>query len=164
MFSIAPPEEPRWIDLPHGVRAEVRPADGLVRAAAEAAVLREVREQEEQRAERLELGADCADLLDLADPDLRRTYLGLGIAAKLARYAILRWEGVAQPLTPELAEAMMVRHPEMGLAFLDALLAPAQKVAEEGNASAPAPSGSSAGAPITAEAAAPMAAEPAPPT
>jgi hypothetical protein len=163
MFSIAPPEEPRWVDLPHGVRVEVRPADGLVRAAAEAAVLREVRAQEAERAARLEEGADTADLLDLADPDLRTTFLVLGIAGKLARFAIIRWEGIEQAHTPDLAEAMMVRHPDMGLAFLDALMGPAQKVTEEGNASAPAPNGFSAGAPITAGAADHPAAQPARP-
>ena len=96
------------------------------------------------------------DLPDLSDPDFRAGWSTARLAAKLARYGILAWEGVAQSHTPDLAERMMLRHHRMADAFLLAVLAPLLQETAEGNASAPAPPGSSAGAmPIAADAAGP---------
>jgi hypothetical protein len=159
MFSLTLPTAPRWLDLPHGIRVQVKPIDGLVRAAAEASVHRTIREAEAERTDRIEVGAGVADLVDLADADMRRAFISLTFAAKLARYGIVAWEGIEQDHTGDLAEQLMLQQDTIAEAFIAAYLAPVAALAAEGNASAPAPNGSSAGAPITAEAAPP----PAPP-
>ncbi len=59
MFSLDPPTEPYWVDLPRGVRVEIRPVTTAVMAAAQAGSARR-------------LGALRASEADL-DPDMARS-------------------------------------------------------------------------------------------
>jgi hypothetical protein len=80
--------EPYWLDLPRGVRVEIRPVTTAVMAAAQAAASRR-------------LGAIRAADNGL-DPDMARGLAFALLVKALARHAVTAWEGVGdaagQPL------------------------------------------------------------------
>jgi hypothetical protein len=156
MFRLSLTNEPRWLELPFGVKVEVRPAStGIVEAARSEATKRvamlQVEAQASEKAgqplEKTAFNGANAQALD----GLWQQYW----CEALARYGIVRWEGVgdtagaAQTVTAAAIEAF-ASHPVLSKAFLAAYNDAAAGVAVEGNASAPISAGSTEEAPITA--------------
>jgi hypothetical protein len=100
MLTLDLPAEPYWLDLPRGVRVEIRPVTTAVMAAAQAAVARR-------------LAAIRIANPDL-DPDMSRGLSFACLVKALARHAVTAWEGVGDaagkplPLSPEAVERLMV--------------------------------------------------------
>lgn len=140
MLTLDIPTEPRWLDLPQGVRLRVRPVTTAVMQAAQSAAAR-----------RLEAAREAGPL----DPDWERGLAFLYLVQGLARHAVLDWEGVgdmagaALPLSPEALDRLM-EHDVMAGAFWMRATAPVQALVAEGNASAPARPGTGAAGPDTA--------------
>ncbi len=124
MLTLDLPTEPYWIDLPRGVRVEIRPVNTAVMAAAQAAAARR-------------LGAVRAASDDL-DPDMARGLSFAFLVKALARHAVTAWEGVGDsagqplPLSPEAVERLMDLD-DIAAAFWDRATAPVAAVAAEGN-------------------------------
>lgn len=124
MLTLDLPTEHYWIDLPRGVRVEVKPVDTAIMTAAQSASARR-------------LGAIRAADPDL-DPDLAKGLAFALLCKALARHSFVSWEGVGNaqgdvlPLTPEAAERLMDLD-DMASAFWDAISRPIKKVAAEGN-------------------------------
>lgn len=155
MLTLTKPQ-PRWLELPHGVRVEVEPMttarataarnealrrSSIIRAEAEAA------EKAGQPMDPLAFGGGNASAL-----------AGLAVEFEieaLARFGIRRWEGIAgddgQPLavTPEACVAL-AQHDELGPAFYAAYTAPLREVSAEGEGSRPSSVSGGAGAASTA--------------
>jgi hypothetical protein len=125
MLSLDIPTEPYWLDLPRGVRVEIRPVTTAVMAAAQAAAQRRLAALREADTE--------------MDPDLARGLAFALLAKALARHAVTAWEGVGDaagkplPLSPEAVERLMDLD-EMASAFWERALLPIRTVAAEGNA------------------------------
>ena len=140
MLNLDIPTEPRWLDLPEGVRLLTRPVTTAVMQAAQSAAAR-----------RLEAAREAGPL----DPDWERGLAFLYLVQGLARHAVLEWQGVGDatgaplPLSPEAVEALM-QHDAIASAFWAGATAPARAVVAEGNACAPAPPGIGAAGPDTA--------------
>jgi hypothetical protein len=158
MFSLDIPTEPYWIDLPMGVRVKVRPVDGITVAAARTFAFTCATEARKQREERLDAGLPVDDLLDLDDMNIRDGFVKVQLAAALARYGAVDWEGVGTPEGEALpfskaGAEQMARHPVMTQPFLDACFDPSIRVVVEGNASAPGLNGSTVAGAVIARAA-----------
>jgi hypothetical protein len=99
MLSLDLPTEPYWVDLPRGVRVEIRPVTTAVMAAAQAAAQRRLAALREADVE--------------MDPDLARGLAFALLVKALARHAVTAWEGVGDaagkplPLSPEAVERLM---------------------------------------------------------
>ena len=152
-------QKPRWLALPHGVRVEVRPITTAVIEAAYA----EVQERLRPLKKAAEDAAAAGMPLDPAGANGANAAWLQGLAWQyqveaLARYGILRWEGLADmddnplPVSPA-AVAAFAAHPDLGREFWLAYRATLSEVEAEGNGSAPSSGGDGAGAPNTAEAA-----------
>ena len=124
MLTLDLPVEPYWLDLPRGVRVEIRPVTTAVMAAAQAGSARR-------------LGALRAAEADL-DPDMARGLAFAFLVKALARHAVTAWAGVGDaagkplPLSPEAVERLMDMD-EMAAAFWDRATGPVASVALEGN-------------------------------
>jgi hypothetical protein len=124
MFTLDLPTAPYWIDLPRGVRVEVKPVTTAIMAAAQAAAARR-------------LGALRAADPEL-DPDLAKGLAFALLCKGLARHSIVAWDGIGDakgnplPLTPEGAERLMDLD-DMASSFWDAISCPLASVAVEGN-------------------------------
>jgi len=124
MLTLDLPVEPYWLDLPRGVRVEIRPVTTAVMAAAQAAALRQ-------------LGAVRAASEDL-DPDMARGLAFAFLVKALARHAVTAWDGVGDaegkplPLSPEAVERLMDLD-DIAAAFWDQATRPVAAVAAEGN-------------------------------
>ena len=124
MLTLDLPVEPYWLDLPRGVRVEIRPVTTAVMAAAQAGSARR-------------LGALRASETDL-DPDMARGLAFAFLVKALARHAVTAWEGVGDtagqplPISPEAVERLMDMD-EMAAAFWDRATGPVAAVALEGN-------------------------------
>ena len=124
MLSLDLPTEPYWLDLPRGVRVEIRPVTTAVMAAAQAAAARR-------------LGTLRAATEDL-DPDMARGLAFAFLVKALARHAVTGWEGVGDtagvplPLSPEAVERLMDLD-DIAAAFWDRATGPVAAVALEGN-------------------------------
>lgn len=120
------PTEPRWIDLPQGVRLLVRPVTTAIVTAAQARASREAKA----------MGEACAAP---PDPDMARGAAFMLLCQSLARFAVAEWQGVhgpdgaALPLSPEALDALMTLD-EMAMAFFAEAMRPVNQVAAEGNA------------------------------
>lgn len=133
-------DAPRWLDLPHGVRLQVRPYDMVVwelaryRAADLAGRL-----IEESTAAR-ELGGKVSGLPDMTDPHARSAVGSALFVVALGQSVIIDWQGVGAggepvPVTAE-AVSKLLRRPALAQAFLS-LYSEAYSIsaeAEEGNA------------------------------
>lgn len=126
MIAIDLSSEPKWVDLPHGVRLKLRPATTAIVSAAQA------------RATRLAIEA-TTELAQPDDEDLRRGFAFMLLVQSLARYLVIEWEGVCDtnkqqlPLSPEAIDRLM-EHDEIAAAFWDAAMRPLRVVDAEGNA------------------------------
>jgi hypothetical protein len=124
MLTLDLPVEPYWLDLPRGVRVEIRPVTTAVMAATQAGSARR-------------LGALRAAEADL-DPDMARGLAFAFLVKALARHAVTAWEGVGDaagkplPLSPGAVERLMDMD-EMAAAFWDRATGPVATVALEGN-------------------------------
>lgn len=124
MLSLVLVSTPTWLDLPRGVRVEVRPVTTAVMAAAQAAASRR-------------LGAIRASTEDL-DQDMAKGLAFAFLVKALARHAVIAWDGVGdaagQPLdlTPEHVERLMDLD-DIAAAFWDQATRPVVAVAAEGN-------------------------------
>lgn len=140
ILSLDIPTEPRWLDLPEGVRVRIRPVTTAVMQAAQAAAGR-----------RLAAAREAESL----DPDWERGLAFAYLVTGMARHAILAWEGVcdaagvALPVSQEAIDRLM-EHDAIATAFWSLATAPANAVVAEGNGCAPAPNGTGAGARTTA--------------
>lgn len=111
-----------WIDLPHGVRVQVRAPDRALIAAANAAAVRQVRHMQGEAAVHRAAGASDR-LPDLANPDTLHGVCAAEFIVGLARFGIIAWEGVAGAdgralaLTPEGARCLA--YSPLGIAFLE---------------------------------------------
>jgi hypothetical protein len=125
MLTLDIPTEPYWIDLPRGVRLEIKPVTTAIVAAAQASAQRRLAALRE---------AD-GDL----DPDLARGLAFAYLVKALARHAVTAWEGVGDatgaplPLSPEAVERLMDLE-EMASTFFERALLPVRSVVAEGNA------------------------------
>ena len=119
--------EPRWHDLPHGVRLQLRPATTQM--------MMEVFE-ESAGAEGEKVGTDVP------------------FGRRVARRAVIDWEGVGgpdgpAPVTPEHVDALLEVCP-IWQWFQRHYLGPALGLVQEGNGSGPSPTGTSAAGSTTA--------------
>lgn len=132
---------PRWLVLAHGVKVEVRPLTTSINEAA----ISEARRRAAVHAVEADVAEKAGQPLDPLGPNganaawlegQRQQYY----AEALARYAILRWEGVADemgtplPVTPTSLEAFAA-HPTLSLSFVGTYSESLRQVAEEGNGS-----------------------------
>ena len=124
MLTLDIAREPRWLDLPQGVRLLAKPLDRITRAAAEGAAL-----------------AEAKALLGEAAQEravFNSLYFML-LARLVARRIVTAWEGVGDrdgnPLafSPAALDALMERD-DMAVAFWDAMLGRPDPVDAEGNA------------------------------
>jgi hypothetical protein len=124
MLTLDLPTTPYWIDLPRGVRVEVKPVTTAIMAAAQAAAARRLSALREAEPE--------------LDPDLAKGLAFALLCKGLARHSIVAWEGIGDakgdplPLTPEAAERLMDLD-DMASSFWDAISRPLASVAAEGN-------------------------------
>lgn len=159
MFRLSLTSEPRWLELPFGVKVEVRPAStGIVEAARSEATKRVAMMQVEAAAaekagqplDKTGFNGANAQVLD----GLWQQYW----CEALARYGITRWEGIGDAggavtaVTPAAIEAF-ASHPVLSKAFVTAYNEAVAGVALEGNGSAPSSGGSTEEAQSTAKAA-----------
>ena len=137
MIRLGMPREPRWIDLPAGVRLKVRP---LVTALMQAARFRAEKAYREQ-AEAWRVAADTgmADDLPALDTEDRKAALLFSLTVnEIASECVLDWEGVGD-VAGEPIEVRRDFLPELmshnGIAeqFWAAMTATATAVASEGN-------------------------------
>lgn len=111
--------EPHWLDLGHGVRVRVRPCATALMMAARVAAMREA--------------GESPDAIEAAGA--RTT----GLVKRLARLAVIEWEGVGDArgkpsaVTPEGVETLMDLWP-LAEAFERLYLAPALLLDSEKNA------------------------------
>lgn len=159
MFRLTLSTAPRWLELPLGIRVEVRPlTTALVEAAAAEALKRIVAmKMEASDAEKAGQPLDST-AFNGANSSALDGMWNQYRAEALARYGVIRWEGIAGtdgaplPVTPASIEAFAA-HPVLAKHFVERYSQPVNDVVEEGNGSAPSSDGSSEGAEITAEAA-----------
>lgn len=148
MFRLLPPPEPRWLDLPQGVRVQVRAVTLAEQSAMESHAARRIAALRAEIKQRDELGAPRDGLPDLDDEDIRRGLSTAYVAEGFAKAVIMAWEGVgdpagnAAPCTAANLAAFAVS--PLAMPFLEALLAPLAGARAEGNGSAPVPPGSGA--------------------
>lgn len=153
MLRLSLSSEPRWLELPLGVRVLVQPLSASVMAAAQSYAQRVLREAIIARGEAIGVGAAPAGP-DYDDPDVRNGRIAEELAVGLARFGIMDWEGVGDesgaplPITPAALEAF--GRSELSATFVAAYDAPLREAASEGNASAPTPNGSLAPGAATA--------------
>jgi hypothetical protein len=164
MVRLGLPREPYWLDLPAGVRLQVRPLTTAVMAAAQARAQQAVTELAEQVQARREAGLPLDGLPDLEDEAERAGLAQLLLVKALARHAILAWEGVlaaegddTAPVTPETVGDLMEGFWVVADAFLRHYTAPIDALLSEGNAFRPSPPGTSAAGAATAPSAGPRA-------
>jgi hypothetical protein len=137
MIRLGMPREPRWIDLPMGVRLKVRP---LVTALMQAAKFRAEREYRAAAdAWKAAAEAGLADGMAPLDTDDRKAALLFSFTVnEIARECVLDWEGVGnlegEPIAftadglPEL-----MSHNGVAEAFWSAITSAAAAVTAEGN-------------------------------
>ena len=164
MLRLAVPKEPYWLDLPAGVRVQVRPLTTAVMAAAQARAQQAVAEFAEQVQSRREAGLALDGLPDLDDDAERAGLAQLLLVKALARHAVLAWEGVLRaegdasaPVSPETVGDLMEGFWVVADAFLRRYTAPIDALISEGNACGPSLPGTSAAGAGTATSAEPKA-------
>lgn len=137
MIRLGMPREPRWIDLPMGVRLRVRPMATALVQAAKSRANREYRAAVEAWKIAAETGISDG-LAPLDTEDRKEALLFALIVNELARECVMDWEGVGnldgEPIAftadglPEL-----MSHNGVAEAFWSTMTAAAAAVAAEGN-------------------------------
>jgi len=132
MITLDLANEPRWLDLGHGVSVQVAPLTTTVMIDAR----------------------DDPAVAGLPE-DASDEVVALAMAKAVARRAILDWDGVGDaegaplPVSPEAVDALLDIFPFFE-AFQLRYVTPGFQLEQEKNGSAPSPSGTSAGAETTA--------------
>ncbi|WP_439580524.1 hypothetical protein [Elioraea sp.] len=125
MLTLDIAREPRWLDLPQGVRLLAKPLDRITRAAAEGAAQIE----------------EAKVLLGEAAQQERSVFNGLYfmlLVRLFARRVVTAWEGVGDrdgaplALSPTALDALM-EHDDMAVAFWDAMIGRPDPAEAEGN-------------------------------
>ena len=143
MIRLDLPREPHWLDLPHGVRLQVRPLDTATDAAARAAAVTDLRER----------GKDVPPAA--AKDSWRMGQTKDALARALGQLTILDWSGVLladgspAPITAE-SVALLMAIPKIATAFLRQIYAPLDRLASEGEGCGAVPGGIFRAAPDTA--------------
>lgn len=190
MLRLDLPTEPRWLDLPLGVRVRVKPLTTALEIAADNVAGRLVAERRAARGSAsvpapdeapddtvagIEPLSPPAEGRPSADAALLEADLEFGarVEAKviaLGQVLILEWEGVGNAAGTALADvtpetiAQLLRIDRIGQAFLGAVRRPLEALYAEGNGFGASPLGTSAGAPSTATGAEPHNTDAAAPT
>ena len=161
MIRLTVKKTPAWLDLPAGVRVQVRPLTTAVAQAAQyEAIRRSAAEQTEAKAQ--EEAGQPLDAVGFTAAN-RSALVGHGIEWEieaLARFGIIAWEGVAKdngeamPWDVACAEAL-AQHPNLGPVFRDQYRAAfgIEMLDAEKNAHGRLPSGEAKAAPEPATAA-----------
>lgn len=138
MIRLGVPREPRWVDMPMGVRLRMRPAITALWQAARWRADRTLRDAEAAWKAAHDAGLPV-DGPVLDDDGRKAAFLFMMTCIELARECVMDWEGVGDvtgspmPFTPDgLAELMS--HNGMAEAFWAAVTANAAAVDAEGNA------------------------------
>jgi hypothetical protein len=124
MLNLDLPTEPYWIDLPRGVRVEIKPVTTAIMAAAQGAATRRLAAVRQADPE--------------IDADLARGLAFAFLVKALARHAVTDWEGVGDAegkplqLTGEGVERLMDLD-DMAAAFWEKASMPVARVVDEGN-------------------------------
>jgi hypothetical protein len=147
------------IDLPLGVKVNVRPITTPIWHQAQAFASRAVLAFIEGEEVRDDLGIDRDTMPDLTDSDAKEGYRQLLFAQALARAAIISWHGILAEdgtpaeVTPAAINELMLVH-AFAESFVIRYTARIIRALEEGNASGPSLNGTSAKGPNTVKAAA----------
>lgn len=153
MLRLKVERQPHWLDMPQGVRVQVRPLTTAVSEAAFADALERIRPVKMAADDAAKAGTPMAS----NEPNGSNAAWLQGLQWQylvdaLARYGILAWEGIGDelgdplPVTPAACEAFAA-HPDMGREFYRLYRVEVDAVEAEGNGSAPSASGDTAGAP-----------------
>ncbi|MCK8787639.1 hypothetical protein M0638_25050 [Roseomonas sp. NAR14] len=159
MFRLTASTEPRWLELPHGVRIRVRPLSGVFLVTARNAGEIALQEEAKQAGEAARAGAplDPRDL-NVLNTDFVAARLEWAKAEHLGRHGILAWEGVVDeagapvPYTHDNAVAIAT-DPSLMRPFLEAYFATLTPAFFEGEGSGRSSDTATEEAPATAEAA-----------
>ena len=158
MLRLTMPKEPRWIDLPFGVRVLARPLTTAVNEAARAKGFRLTQRVLQDHAEITRAGGTVEGLPDLEDQDAQVGLSQLLYAQAIACVTIIEWEGVEAkeggpaPVSEETICDLMQFH-SVAEVFVVEITKAHREAIEEGNASRPARNGTSAAGRNTAKAA-----------
>ena len=157
MRLIALPKEPRWLDLPLGMRVKVRPVNSAIQNAA---LYQAKQEFVSLLTDARTGGADMEQVENLLSSSeaLKEGMFQYLYAVGLGEVAILAWEGVDDadgnpaPVNPANVRLFM-DVPGISQAFIREYEAPLRELAGEGNGSASGLNGRDKGAAPTAKAA-----------
>jgi hypothetical protein len=156
MLRLSIDTRPRWLELPHGVRVEVRPLTTAVEQAAHTEADNRLAMLKKQA----EDAAAAGQALDPTGPNGANAAWMVGqrvqmLVEALARYGITAWKGLggddgaSLPLSAE-AFAAFAAHRDLGAAFYAEYRAPVAALAAEGNVSGSTADGGGAMVPSTA--------------
>lgn len=157
MLRLTIDRRPRWLVLTHGVKVEVRPLSTSINEASVA----EARRRAAVFLVEAEVSARAGQPMDPLGANAANTSWLEGqrqqfYVEALARYAILRWENLADEkgdllaVTSASLEAFAA-HPDLSMSFVSLYLSSLREVAEEGNVSTPSSAGASPAGPKLAE-------------
>jgi len=154
MLKLGGDRKPRWVALPLGVRVLMRAAGTAEVHAYRTRAARLFSEMMEAYKSARDAGLPW-DGSNLDDEPCREGLLYALIVATAARELVTDWEGVAGDDGAPLAFSAallprLMNIPDIAQAFFAEVMAPAEAVAAEGNASGPSLNGSTAMAPDTA--------------
>lgn len=156
MLKLELDRQPRWLDLPHGVKVQVRPLTTTITEAAFAEGLEHLRPFKLAAEDAAKAGTP----MDPLGPNGANAAWLQGmhwhfLVAALVRYGAIAWEGLSgddgEPLPITSAACIaFAAHPDLGREFFARYRDTLSAVDAEGNGSAPSFNGGSAGAPSTA--------------
>lgn len=150
MLRLSLKNDARWLELPYGVKVEVRPLTTALVNAARAEALKRLAMQQVEAEAAAKAGQPLdSTAFNASNPSALDGLFRQYQIEALARYGITRWEGVSdqagQPLPVDAASVeAFAAHPEMSSAFDAAYAVDTTALAAEGNGSAPTSDGSSA--------------------
>ena len=150
------PADLEWLDLPDGVRVQVRGLTTAIYESARASSTRRAAKILTDMDDMEGMGVAFADRPNLSDVDVASGYDQMLFIQGLARAAIVDWQGVGgpdgEPVRPTLEwiDALM-RHHKHAETFLVRYVGGYEARRAEGNGSGVAPNGISAAAPDTAD-------------
>lgn len=151
MLRLGIRQEPRWIDLGHGVRLLVKPATTALITTARARARRQLEELRKAGEAARESGLPFEGP-DLTDQDAATGYAFALSCMTLARELVLDWEGVGDEAGQPLPFALdglgeLLGYTGLAEAFFLAVSAGPDALSAEGNGSKPGPSGTGGVAP-----------------
>lgn len=159
MLTLDLKKEPFWLELPAGVRVQVRPLTSALMHMAQAGAIRSMLTLQFERKALLDAGSDASRLFDLTDDKTRASVSHITLITELAKVAVIGWEGVYIPGSDEVAAVSQEHIGELmdiwfiHDAFNSAYMKQLDLLESEGNGLRPAQNGTSAaGRPTAAHA------------